>query len=116
MQPIADWLENLGLGQYAQRFAENDIDFDILSEDLTLSVLDRHVGEVYQHSPISNSPGRRAGHAESARLGIWFGSPLMSALGQQQTSAYVRVALPPKADNRGTGSGHVDVLMSVICP
>ena len=34
MQQIADWLEKLGLGQYAQRFAENDIDFDILS-DLT---------------------------------------------------------------------------------
>ena len=34
MQQIADWLEKLGLGQYAQRFAENDIDFDLLS-DLT---------------------------------------------------------------------------------
>ncbi|MGC2078230.1 MAG: adenylate/guanylate cyclase domain-containing protein, partial [Xanthobacteraceae bacterium] len=34
MQQIADWLEKLGLGQYAQRFAENDIDFDILG-DLT---------------------------------------------------------------------------------
>jgi class 3 adenylate cyclase len=34
MQQIADWLEKLGLGQYAQRFAENDIDFVILS-DLT---------------------------------------------------------------------------------
>ena len=34
MQQIADWLEKLGLGQYAQRFAENDIDFEILS-DLT---------------------------------------------------------------------------------
>src|SRR5207342_1009711 len=34
MQQIADWLEQLGLGQYAQRFAENDIDFAILS-DLT---------------------------------------------------------------------------------
>ena len=32
MQQIAGWLEKLGLGQYAQRFAENDIDFDILSE------------------------------------------------------------------------------------
>src|SRR6516164_7555852 len=40
--------------------------------------------EVYQRSPISNSPGRRARHAESARLGIWFGSPLMSALGQSR--------------------------------
>ena len=25
MQQIADWLEKLGLGRYAQRFAENDI-------------------------------------------------------------------------------------------
>ena len=31
---IADWLEKLGLGQYAQPFAENDISFSILS-DLT---------------------------------------------------------------------------------
>src|SRR5215472_10615497 len=34
MQQIADWLEKLGLDQYAQRFAENDIDFDLLA-DLT---------------------------------------------------------------------------------
>jgi class 3 adenylate cyclase len=30
MQQIADWLQKLGLGQYAQRFAENDISFVIL--------------------------------------------------------------------------------------
>jgi class 3 adenylate cyclase len=30
MQQVADWLEKLGLGQYAQRFAENDIKFGIL--------------------------------------------------------------------------------------
>jgi class 3 adenylate cyclase len=30
MQQIADWLEKLGLGQYAERFAENDINFAIL--------------------------------------------------------------------------------------
>jgi class 3 adenylate cyclase len=33
-QPITDWLEKLGLGQYAQRFAENDISFSVLP-DLT---------------------------------------------------------------------------------
>ena len=27
---IAQWLEGLGLGQYAEAFAENDIGFDIL--------------------------------------------------------------------------------------
>ena len=30
MQLIADWLEKLNLGQYAQRFAENDIDVSVL--------------------------------------------------------------------------------------
>jgi class 3 adenylate cyclase/predicted ATPase len=30
MQQIADWLQTIGLGQYAQRFAENDITFAIL--------------------------------------------------------------------------------------
>jgi class 3 adenylate cyclase/predicted ATPase len=34
MQQIADWLGKLGLSEYAQRFAENDIDFKILG-DLT---------------------------------------------------------------------------------
>ena len=27
---IAQWLEGLGLGQYAQVFAENDVDFEVL--------------------------------------------------------------------------------------
>ena len=34
MQQIADWLEKLGLGQYAQRFVENDVSFSVLP-DLT---------------------------------------------------------------------------------
>jgi hypothetical protein len=34
MQQVADWLEKLGLGQYARRFAENDISFSVLP-DLT---------------------------------------------------------------------------------
>ena len=31
---VSDWLEKLGLGQYAPRFAENDISFAVLP-DLT---------------------------------------------------------------------------------
>ena len=34
MQQVADWLQKLGLGQYAQPFAENDISFSLLT-DLT---------------------------------------------------------------------------------
>ena len=32
MQQIADWLQKLGMSEYAQRFVENDIDFEVLSE------------------------------------------------------------------------------------
>jgi len=41
MQQVADWLEKLGLGQYAQRFAENDIGFSVLP-DLT----DQHLEKI----------------------------------------------------------------------
>jgi len=34
MQQIADWLEKLGMSEYAQRFAEHRVDFSALS-DLT---------------------------------------------------------------------------------
>ena len=34
MQQIADWLTSLGMSEYAQRFAENDIDISVL-RDLT---------------------------------------------------------------------------------
>src|ERR1700742_1446354 len=32
MQQIADWLEKLGMSEYAQRFAENRVDFSVLRE------------------------------------------------------------------------------------
>ena len=41
MQQVTDWLEKLGLGQYARRFAENDISFSVLP-DLT----DQHLKEI----------------------------------------------------------------------
>jgi class 3 adenylate cyclase len=41
MQQVAEWLQKLGLGQYAQRFAENDISFSILT-DLT----DQHLEKI----------------------------------------------------------------------
>jgi SAM domain (Sterile alpha motif) len=34
MQQIADWLEKLGMSEYAERFVENGIDFSVLP-DLT---------------------------------------------------------------------------------
>jgi len=41
MREIADWLEKLGMSEYAQRFAENRIDFSVLP-DLT----DQHLRDL----------------------------------------------------------------------
>jgi hypothetical protein len=41
MQQIADWLEKLGMSEYAQRFAENRIDVSVLP-DLT----DQHLKDL----------------------------------------------------------------------
>ena len=40
MQQIADWLEKIGMSEYAERFAENDIDVEVLPE-LTDTDFDR---------------------------------------------------------------------------
>ena len=32
MKQIVDWLKQLAMHEYTQRFAENDIDFDILND------------------------------------------------------------------------------------
>ena len=49
MQQIADWLKELGMSEYAQRFAENDIDIavlrDLTDQDLKdLGVSSRDIG------------------------------------------------------------------------
>jgi class 3 adenylate cyclase len=41
MQQVADWLDKLGLGLYAQRFAENDISFAVLP-----ALTDQHLKEI----------------------------------------------------------------------
>src|SRR5438552_7343763 len=93
MQQIADWLEKLGLGQYALRFAENGIDLSVLAE-LTdqdfdrLGVLLGHrrkmlrvIGELNQAELVAE-PARRH-DAERRHLTVMFcdlvGSTALSA-------------------------------------
>jgi len=52
MDDVANWLERLGLGQYAQRFVENDINLAILRylTDQDLKELGVHSDPFYQFS------------------------------------------------------------------
>ena len=50
MKQVSDWLEKLGLGHYAERFAENDVSFSVLS-DLT----DQDLKEIGYRSVIDAS-------------------------------------------------------------
>ncbi|HTR37598.1 MAG TPA: adenylate/guanylate cyclase domain-containing protein [Bryobacteraceae bacterium] len=43
MQEIAAWLERLGLGQYAQRFAENEVDLSVLPHLTDQDLRELHV-------------------------------------------------------------------------
>ena len=61
---IAHWLEKLGLGQYAQRFSENDIGFALLP-DLTDQQRDRGVAR-WRSGP---EPGQRARTADHPQDG-----------------------------------------------
>jgi hypothetical protein len=41
MQRTADWLEKLGMSEYAERFAENRIDFSVLPD-----ITDQHLKDL----------------------------------------------------------------------
>jgi SAM domain (Sterile alpha motif)/Adenylate and Guanylate cyclase catalytic domain len=72
MQEVADWLEKLGLRQYAQRFAENDISISVLP-DLTDQDL-REIGVSLGHrrqllraiTELTSPPKPTAGSAAPA--------------------------------------------------
>src|ERR1700731_878049 len=98
MQQIADWLENLGMSEYAQRFAENDIDVSVLRyltdqdlEKLGVSLGHRRrmlagIAELGGAGPTpphaAAEPGRQ-GEAERRQLTVMFcdlvGSTALSA-------------------------------------
>ena len=62
MQQIADWLDKLGLSEYAQRFADNAIDLSVI-RDLTEQDL-KDLGV-----PLGHRPNKLGGeHAEAVEL------------------------------------------------
>jgi SAM domain (Sterile alpha motif) len=64
MQQTADWLERLGLGQYVQRFAENDISFSVLP-DLTDQDL-KEIGVSLGHRKLLRAIAELTGREKDA--------------------------------------------------
>ena len=79
MQQIADWLQKLGIGQYAKRFAENDIDISVLRhltdadlEKIGVSLAHRRkmlaaIAELAGGSPSRHEPSKIRPSATSHR-------------------------------------------------
>src|SRR6185312_13261177 len=65
MQQVADWLAKLGLGQYAQRFAENDIDFALLAKLNDADLKELGVSSLGHRKRLLEAIAERAGVAPS---------------------------------------------------
>jgi class 3 adenylate cyclase len=86
MQQIADWLRKLGLGQYAQRFAENDISFVILPH-----LTDQDLEKIGVAS---------LGHRRQLMLAIAELSDVQKGAGQQPSETKAPVAPHDTAERR----------------
>jgi hypothetical protein len=64
MQQMADWLESLGLGQYAQSFADNGVDLSVLPDltDQDLATFRRKIENIIAR-------GLKRSFAENCKLG-----------------------------------------------
>jgi hypothetical protein len=68
MEQVADWLEKLGLGQYAQRFAENDIDFALLTKLTDANLKDLGVASLGHRIRLLEAIGERTVASGTATL------------------------------------------------
>jgi hypothetical protein len=76
VQQIADWLGQLGLGQYSQRFAENEIDVSVLRHltdrrMASLSCLHKHCTRSRPAARVRFDPPRPT-RSRSAITSAWF--------------------------------------------
>ena len=68
MQQVSDWLEKLGLGQYAQRFAENDIDFALLMKLTDANLKELGVTSLGHRMRLLEAIAERAGASAATTL------------------------------------------------
>jgi hypothetical protein len=65
MQQIADWLQRLDLGQYAKRFAENDINFATLPDLTEQDLKELGVASLGHRRQLLRAIRQRGKHAQT---------------------------------------------------
>ena len=108
MQQVADWLEKLGLGQYVQHFAENDIDASVLPHltDENLKELGVSLGHRVKLLAAIRKLGGTSGIAE----------PIAAAELKQQNITGPVAQHPPSASAEAAGvKAHPTTTFSTLC-
>jgi hypothetical protein len=110
MQQVADWLEKLGMSEYAQRFAENDVDFSVLPHlsDLDLKELGVSLGHrrkmlaaIAKLEDTSTAPAPTRAPESSPPLVMPTGTPTPEAVGERR---HVTVMFCDLVDSTGIAS------------
>ena len=92
MERIVDWLHKLGMSEYAERFAESDIDLDVLG-DLTDQDFDRlGVAVGHRRRMLRAIQNRWGAAAEAAQFAAASPDPLDSAEHRQLTVMFCDLA------------------------
>ena len=93
MQQIADWLEKLGMSEYAQRFAENGIDFSVLRHLTDQDLKD--IGILLGHRRKMLAAITEFAGAEQALLQPTSTEPKPKDTAERGQSAPILAAVPP---------------------
>ena len=65
MHEVEEWLEKLGLSEYAQRFAENNIDFSVLTDLNDLDLKELGIASLGHRRKMLRAIGEFAGNSTS---------------------------------------------------
>jgi class 3 adenylate cyclase/predicted ATPase len=111
MRQVADWLAKLGLGQYAQRFAENDINFDILADLTDQDLKDIGISSLGHRRQVLRAIGELGVTPGAAALDPAAATPAAGAPSPTPAAARPEIAAPAAPAGEAAGERrHVTVM------
>src|SRR5690242_8600549 len=113
MQQIADWLEELGMSEYAERFVKSDIDTSILC-DLTDQDLKELGVSLGHRRKMLRAIAELAGTAPTSPQ-TTFTEPKTQDTAERRQGAGVRAATTPPSSAAGEAVGERRYLTVMFC-